>query len=194
MVFLYYTGLINPKPTDFWLIRYGFPILILEFLSVFSILILPNLINNGFKDKVSLYVLFTILLMAFVLTININIFLFLYFILSIFIKYFVFKKQKVSVGFMNDFKGIMVTTFAFLTSLSLAFVFSSSLINIYPDQIEILKQFIIEEVKVNIKGEIFNNPSLVALWGMLHFAFLFIFTLLIDFSNIKRSKLNHRSF
>ena len=92
MILFYYTGLAFPEETNFWLVSYGFPILMLEFLGICVIVLLLSIINKENQKRMPILGLIVIMLMAFAFTALFNIILYLYFLISTGIKYVAFKK------------------------------------------------------------------------------------------------------
>ena len=177
MIIFFFVGLAYPEETDFWLVKYGFTLLILEVVSSgFLIFSLPSLS----KKKIDLFLIIGfIFYLGFALPFAAysNILLVPYFIVSGSIKYFYFNKKDVKDELRRRIGTIFFTAFSFSFSIVCALLLSPLLTNIFPTQIELLKN-----VFVNLgggSGDIAENPGIIALWGVFYFVFLMLFDLIL---------------
>ena len=64
MTFLYYNGLAHPEKSNYWLAKFGFAILILEFFSVFVVIALLELADEASRRRASGVPIFVIVVGA----------------------------------------------------------------------------------------------------------------------------------
>jgi hypothetical protein len=178
----------NPEETNYWIVRFGFPILILEFLSLFV------LISLGLFDYdvyLGACLLIAIVLTALFFTIFINILAFLYFLLIILINFLAFRREK-NVEENDGGEGINVLRIVALSwffALMIGFFASPILTNFYPEQINAIENFYTNQLppSVHVEGNV-STGSLVVLGGITYFFCSFIFTLVEIIYSWKKRK------
>ena len=182
MIFSYYKGLMYPEQTNYWLVKNGVPIMLLEFLSIFSvILLLPtSLIEKHMlikeagllaNKKIGRWIfLIAIMCMAFFVTFIYNILLFFYFLLSNTVKYLAFIQIKTSKEGNETMKSFGVMVISVVLSFLLAFVFSFFINSIFSHQLYLLNQF--EEDVFQKSGVVGgSNLGFFAIWRFTTFLF-----------------------
>ena len=184
MILFYYNGLLYPQETNYWIAQFGLPILFLELLSLFVFISLSIFDYNSYMGGILLIV---IVLIALFFTFFFNILIFLYFLLSIFIKFIAFKKERNIEETDEDMGGLGVTTLSWLIAIFIGIVFSSILNNFFPTQIEIIKKFILEQLPtgVHIVG---NIGGMIPLWGISYFTCSIIFNIVVIIYNFRKNK------
>lgn len=189
MIFLYYNGFMNPEETNYWIVRFGLPILFLEFLGLLAFIFLGMVVYYKAYDEWPMLLLIVIILIAFGFTVFINILIFLYFLLSIIIKFFVFRTTKDAEVDEEEPDLILVVALSWGISLAIGFLASPILTNFYPEKINVIENFHISQLPpgVHLEGNI-STGSLTVLWGISYFFFSFMFTLVQIIYNWKKRK------
>jgi len=186
MILFYSYGLLYPQETNYWIAQFGLPILFLEILSLFVFISLSIFDYDPYMGSI---LFIAIVLIAFFFTFFFNILVFLYFLLSIFIKFFAFKKKITIEENDEDLGGFGVTTLSWFIAIFIGVVFSSILNNFFPNQIEIINKYIIEQLPtgVHIIG---NFGGLIPLWGVSYFSCSMIFNIVAIIYNFRKKKKN----
>lgn len=187
MIPCYYNGFMYPEANDFWIVRYGAPILIFELFSIITVFVLLDLANGRDAIKPLEYakVAFFPILVSFVIAYIFNIWMFPYFFLSISLKYFAFRKIKYSDELSRRISTLVISVVAMVTSMFIGFFCSSSLLDIFPHQSIIINQFITENSPFPISSggdgmDVQNMAGAIMLWGVCYFIFLFLFTIIYE--------------
>jgi len=186
MIYYFIRGFLYPIETNFWLVHYGFPIIMMEFFSFFAIMMIPEIIAT--KKIKTIFALLIVILFAFAISfIFYSYWVFLFFILTILSKFFVVYTVE---DYENETKLYVTMMIAFILSAFLALVFSV-FGNAFPIQQELLRNRIIETATrlkgSSIKGEIVDNPAYIVAWGVIYYIML---TLFQTFNLIKFQKKN----
>jgi len=184
MISFFYNGFLYPIESDFWIVRFGIPILVFELCSIFVILFFLSITgeDKSFNWAIFLSTFVFPLFFCFAVSFFYNIFLFPYFLLSIFIKYLGFRKIKN----FDDFPGLTITSLSLLFSMVIGGVFESYLSKSYPAQSEIIVDYIINNMPV--EGDNTITGSFVVLFGFFYFSFQIIFTLIYEIFHNKKRK------
>jgi len=188
MIFYFYNGLLNPVETDFWIVKYGIPIIFLELLSLFGYILSSGVIESRSTEgsPVFLFFLGLIIVFAFAISFLFNILLFFYFLISLIIKFFAlrYSKNENDNNKSNKFDDLGASALSWLFSIFIGFFGSPILRDSYSEQINAIDEFIINNLSDGIQLTSSDIPGsslggLAALWGMSYFALLFLFNLLI---------------
>ena len=184
MILFYYNGLLYPPETNYWITQIGLPILFLEILSIFVFI---SLSISDYDSYMGGILLIAILLIAFFFTFFFNILIFLYFLLSIAIKFIAFKKKRNVEEADEGIGGLGVTALSWLIAIFIGAVFSPILNNFFPNQIEIINEYILEQLPtgVHITG---NFGGMIPLWGISYFSCSIIFNIVVIIYNYKKNK------
>jgi len=181
MIFLFYNGLMYPEETNYWIITFGLPILILEICSLFVPILLANMIMYRSYDGWPLYSLIVIMVIAFCFTYFFNIILFFYFLLSSIIKFIVFKNKKNQEDFDEAIGGLGITAVSILISMIVATILITLFSDFFSYQIQLIEEFIYSQIPPNV--EIVGNMEyvlggLISFWGILYFSISLLLNLL----------------
>ena len=166
-----------PVESDFWLIKNGFLILIIEFFSLFIIVFLSDFwqerqSRSEHKTIHPLVGLCAVLLMTSIIIIVFNPLLLLYFLVSIGVKFFRFRSEtsRSTIAMNQVYSVIFLVLSAFATLL-----FSQIMLS-FSDQIIAYRSFF-ESLPGKMSGAVVDNPGFIAMWGFFYFIFLSIFEL-----------------
>ena len=203
MILFYYMGLAYPKQTDFWLVRYGFLILFFEFLSLFVIVLVlmmageEDITLKPFKwihtNWIPIFFLGLIIFMAFAASSIFNFLVFPYFLLSIAIKYFAFKKINTVKGtdekMIGVLRGVLASMLSLCPALFLPIPFLSTVRDTFSHQTDILAKFILENMPPS-HGNISTGdiPVWIALAGIIYFISFPLFDSIISFYELKTGR------
>jgi len=187
MILFFYNGFLYPIVTDFWIVRYGIPVLIFELCSIFMIFFLLSITSKEKKFTWLIFIFFFIMpiIFSFFLTYIFNIYMFPYFLLSIFIKFIVFRKIDES----HDFTGVIITILSIPLSMAIGAIFNSMILDRFPYQSGLINSYMDSLAKSS--GNMNNPAGFFALWGIFYFSFLILFTLLFEIL-IWRKKLKNK--
>jgi hypothetical protein len=166
-------GYFYPLETNFWLIHWGFPIIMMEFFSIFVMFIVPA-IKLKIETKTLTPLLIIVIFVGIISFLSNNYKIFLFFILTILSKFFI---DYYSIDYENNMKLYVSVIVALIFSAILAAIFSG-IGNNFPIQQDLLKNKFIEtstRYGGSIKGNIVENPAIIALWGLLYYLLLTIF-------------------
>jgi len=167
-----------PVETDFWLMRNGFPIMILEFLTPIVILIIGKYHGKetGFKStgttsKEGLMVaLLVVCIAALIVSFSVsNLLLFGYFLLSVILK-FINSKSKIDMRIEG--RGVFFTVVMWGVSMISAVPFSGIFL-LFPSKIAEHVNFL-KTLPGEHAGAIIDNPGLLVMWGTIYFLLLSI--------------------
>ncbi len=191
MIFWFGYCFFFPIETGLWLVKDGFALITLEFLSVFMLVLIPAAFGKetGWKSSRGKFsmafegpkaagrgnradVLFAIILislMAFLWTfLSDAIYLFGYFVVSSVIKAVLITKRKDA---LQEGKEAAIIGIAMLASALLA-ILVSPVFHLFPENLEILREAFVGK---NASGLIVDNPGFMAAWGMLYFLLIMAF-------------------
>lgn len=163
-----------PRETGFWLLRNGFPILMLEFFSVFTVLLVADILKKktGWVSKSkgnAKLGLLLILAMAFGVTYAFNVLLFFYFLLSTGIKFFECRSKK---DMVSEAQQAGLSGAVFIASAFVSLVFGP-LMKIFGTQIS---EYQLWGSIPGMSGAIVDNPGVLALWGFFYFTCMAAFS------------------
>lgn len=185
-----------PAETDFWLVKNGFPIIMLEFFGIFVMLGLAHFTgkDTGWRasgaykhpklkevfEKISiktgiperrLDMLFTALIglvMAFAFTAIFNIMLFVYFLVSVAVKYFSFlgREHLLHEGLEIGYM-VLFLVFGMFFAMLFSFVFI-----FFPEHTALHQKTFFDvasQTGGSMSGAVVDNPGMITLWGMFYF-------------------------
>jgi hypothetical protein len=195
MIILFYVGIAFPENTNYWLVKNGMGILILEFLSFFSFNIIYSLqvessddwnersiLNKEDSKKagkiLSWFFLFVIIIVALGFTYYINIWLFLYFILVNVIRYFAFLRIKTDVQANKSLDFIIIQMMTLVISGFIALPLSEFFREVFSNQVRLLEQFF-QNLLIESDKSGYANIEFFAAWGIFYFLFLFLIDMII---------------
>jgi hypothetical protein len=199
MIIFFYAGLAYPIQTDYWLVKNGIIIMILEFISIFSTIILlsassaeaekklgvqvSGLLAEKLPRKVNYWIIFVvIMIMALFFTSFYNIWLFFYFLVSNGIKFFGFKQMKITKQINDSVRAFGVTIISLILSAIIGFISSFFIGIFFHDQLDLLYDY----QKSIFSG--FAAIEVFAMWGILYFALLIFFDWYADYWETKTGK------
>lgn len=197
MIFLYLTGFLYPSENDFWLVKNGYTIIYLEFFSILATFCIFFWYDKEIQDKNTyLACLIFISFVVFGLTFIYNIALFFYYLVSLVIKYFAFKKsEKIS---WDGFKNSGISMIIFFISLFSAYLLARGYLSFFNDvfsqQIRLIYMFEEELIKTSTESIPFftstahENIVQMFLWGLIYFILLLITELIWIFYKLKKRK------
>ena len=204
MFCLFLTGLIFPEKTNYWIVLYGIPIMIMEFFSIFSTIILllitnedtekfisvqtSGLIADKFSKKTNYWIAFTLVcIMTFTFSIFLGITFFLYFIVSSFIKYIGYRNidsETQTKGALKSF-GVQVLSLILggLAALPLSALFGM----FFSRQISLMYAF--HQNLLEQQGHTgYAAVGVFAFWGMSYFILLITLDIFADYWEEKTGK------
>lgn len=185
MIYYFVRGFLYPSETDFWLVHYGFPILMMEFLGLFVVPMVSTIKRK--KEIKSVFFLMLIVFLALgVSHVFYNYIIFLFFVLTVLSKFFLVRG---SVNSEKETKLFISIAVALIIGAFLALLFSS-VGDSFHEQQELLRNKIIETGTRDgstISGEIVDNPAFIAAWGVLYYILLTVFVS-FDFILPKKSR------
>ena len=175
MIYYFIRGFLYPTESNFWLVHYGFPIIMMEFFGVFIVLMAPG-IKQKETIKKSVFSISIVLFFALVITILFNnLWIFFYFALSMATKFFIVFSND---DYEKEVKLYVTIMIALILSAFLALIFSG-IGHSFPYQQELLRNKIIETTTrikgSSVSGEIVDNPSYILSWGVIYYILLTIF-------------------
>lgn len=173
MIFYFIRGFLYPVETDFWLVHYGFPILIMEFLGLFIFPMISTIKEK--KEMKNLVFLLIIVFFAFLISfISYNYVVFLFFVLTALSKFFLISNS----GSQRKETRLMISIMAALIIGSFLALLFSGIGSGFPEQQELLRNRIVETGTRHgetIGGEVVDNPAFIAVWGVLYYILLTVF-------------------
>jgi len=191
MILFFYIGAMYPVETNYWLVTNGVPIFIIEFLSIFSILMLLVLTNKKAEERLNIEVsgfivskyskktgyligLICIFLMAFFFFYIYSIWIFGYFLLSHAVKYFAFKKITTVEETNKAINAWGGATVSVILSGLISFFFSGFTGSIFSEQITLMNEYH-REILSNAGATGYASFEFFILWGILYFIMLIFF-------------------
>ena len=186
MIFLYYDGLAHPEKSDYWLARFGFAVLILEFLSVFVVVTLLEVTGKASYERprsVPLFVIVLVSFLAFAFSWLTDIWSFVYFLLAIPTKFIAFRKMKTAEESREKLRSAVVSGSSIVLSALVGVLLAQKYGSAFHAQSQLLGQYLVDSHSTF--GAQTNPDFLVFIgfWGMLHFALSILFDLGIRLEN-----------
>lgn len=190
MIYYFIKGFNLPIETNFWLIRFGLPLIILELFTPILVMFIPDIIIGKKFDIKSCYksmiVVGLSLFFSFLLVYSFsNSFILIIFILSFVSKFFlIFSNSNI-----NELKNRFYFIFILALTLILAFIVSGFLnysgieqqymINYFTEIAYGIRQSLsfLPFFLVNSPVNFFNKPLMIFLWAVFYFIFISIFYL-----------------
>jgi len=199
MILFFYIGLAYPEQTNYWLVKNGLIIMILEFMSIFSMILLLVIANKDAEIQLGVEVkgiladrlsnrtnyfigLICVMIMALVFTSFFNIWLFIYFVISSVVKFIAFKQIKATLQINETIKSIGITLISLILSGIIGFISSIFLSGVFQDQLSLLYKYHSSISTASASIQVF------AFWGILYFAFLIFFDWFADFYEARTGK------
>jgi len=176
MISYFYNGFINPIETDYWIVRFGIPIIFFELCSLFCIIFLLSITGEGKSFNWPIFLLTFLMPVSFCFIISIfyNLLFFLYFLLSIFLKYIGFRKSKD----LNDFPVLTINSLSWLFSMMIAAFFGTIVSNAYKSQNDLIINNIVSNIPASVENTI--TGGFIVLFGISYFTFQIVFTLIYE--------------
>jgi hypothetical protein len=170
MIYYFIRSFLYPVETNFWLIHSGVPLLLMEFIFIFIILIFIRLILKAIPKKGTIFVISLAFLFALTTSITFhNFMLFLFFIGSILSKFLLIKisKDNEKESYLYLY-GLIATLFVLSAFLALIF---SGIGNYFPEQEKLLSKEIIPIVP----SDNMDAPAFFSAFGVLYYILLIAF-------------------
>ena len=199
MILFFYIGLAYPEQTNYWLATNGIIIMILEFISIFSMILLLVIANKNAEIQLGIEVkgiladrlpnrtnyfigLICVMIMALVFTSFYNIWLFVYFLISSIVKFVAFKQIKTTSQTNEKIRSIGITIISLIFSAIIGFILSIFLCGIFQEQLALLYEYHSSVSAASASIQVF------VFWGILYFAFLIFFDWYADFYEARTGK------
>jgi len=204
MFYLFVTGILHPVETNYWIVSHGIPIFIIEFLSIFTTLLLLVFASDKADERLNIEVygpfgslaskkpsyligLILLFIMAFVFLFIFSIWIFAYFVVSHVVKYLSFKNIRTDKETNDAINFWGASTVSFLLA-ALISAFSMGLTSsIFSEQIKLISQNS-RELFENAGGTGSVSIEWIILWGILYFIMLIFFSWLSDYYENKTGK------
>ena len=161
MIYYFIRGFLHPVETNFWLVRYGFLIILMELFCAPAILAIHEIKK---KKRIELFG-FLLIIILFPLLFSFgygNYKVFLFFVLTILSKFFLIKSE----NYEKDVKLSVSVMIAFMIGAFLSSIFLTKTVNIFAHQ---------QELFASVNGVFINNPVQILIWGVLYYLLLTIF-------------------
>lgn len=186
MILLYYNGLAHPEKSDYWLARFGFAILILEFFSVFVVISLLEMTGKASCERprgVSSFVVVLVSLLAFVFSWLTDIWSFVYFLIAIPTKFIAFGKMKTTEESREKLRSAVVSGSSMVLSALVGVFLAKKYGSAFHAQAQLLGQYLVDS-RSSFGAQ--TDPDFlvfIGFWGMLHFASSILFDLGVRLEN-----------
>jgi hypothetical protein len=130
----------------------------------------------------SWFVFLMILFMAFTITYFLDIYLFIYFLLALAVRYYFLRKSTDEEKSNEWIKSVVIPAASIVFSAFVARVLMDPILPSFSHQITVLKLYFQAHAPtwIHFKGIMFDNPGYIALWGVVYFVFILLFTLLAN--------------
>ena len=172
LAFYFVYSFIYPVETNYWLANNGLLIMILEFLSIFVVLLIASILNkktegwtktNGDPRIIAIIVI----IIAFVFSYSLeNTVLFGYFVVSSIVKILQFREQK---DMVNEGKQVSISLIIMILTIFPAIIISNLIP--FPEQISLYKEYF-ESLPGVGNGAFIDNAGGIALWGLFYFGLM----------------------
>jgi hypothetical protein len=191
MLLFFILGAMYPVETNFWLVSNGVPILIIEFISIFSISLLLVITNKKAEEHLNIqmsgifgsivskktgYIFFLIcvFIMAFSFLFIYSIWILLYFLISHLVKYFAFKQSSTTEETNRAINAWGGATVSIILSALISFFLSSYTYSIFAEQITLMNEYH-QEILSNSGVTGSASFEVFIMWGILYFIMLIFF-------------------
>jgi hypothetical protein len=178
MTFLYYDGLAHPERSDYWLAKFGFAILILEFFSVFVVMALLELAGKASYRRASvvpIFIIAVVTFLAFAFSWLTDIWSFVYFLVAIPTKFVAFRRIETTAESREKFRSAVVTGSAIIASMLAGALLAKKYQSAFEAQAQLLGKYLADSSSPLAAQ---TDPSFlifIGFWGMLHFSLSILF-------------------
>lgn len=167
MIIYLIRGFFYPVESNFWLVQWGLPIMIMEFFSIFGVFSVLSLKKK--REIKTFFGLLAVILFAILIGFRFNNYMvILFFILTLLSKFFITTTDH----YEKETKIYASIAIAFLLSIFLAVIFSKAGY-FFPAQQELLRNTMIE--RGILEGDFVENPAFLLAWGVCYYILLTIF-------------------
>lgn len=183
MTFLYYNGLAHPEKSGYWLAKFGFAVLILEFFSVFVVIALLEIADKAPYRRpkgAPVFVLVVVTLLAFAFSWLADIWSFVYFLAAIPTKFVAFRRTKTAAESMERFRSAVVTGNAIVSSALIGAFLAKKVGAAFYAQSQLLGQYLADSSFPLAAQTSQDFLVFIGFWGMLHFSLSILFDAGID--------------
>jgi len=178
MAFLYYNGLAHPEATSYWLAKFGFAILTLEFFSVFVVIALLEIADKASYRRASgvpAFVIVVVTLLAFAFSWLADIWSFVYFLIAIPMKFIAFRRMETTAESMEKFRSAIVTGSAIVSSALVGALLAKKYESAFHAQAQLLGQYLADSNSpLAMQGDQ-GFLVFIGFWGLLHFSLSILF-------------------
>jgi hypothetical protein len=178
MTFLYYNGLAHPEESSYWLAKFGFAILILEFFSVFVVIALLELTDKASYRRASgvpIFVIVVVTLLAFAFSWLADIWSFVYFVVAIPTKFIAFRRMETTAESRERFRSAVVTGSAIVASALVGTLLAAKYESSFDAQAQLLGQYLADSSSSLAAQTSHGFLVFIGFWGMLHFSLSILF-------------------
>jgi hypothetical protein len=178
MIFLYYRGLSHPVESGYWLARFGFAILILEFFSVFVVIALLEITDKASYRRASgvpIFVIVIVTLLAFAFCWLADIWSFVYFLVAIPMKFIAFRRLETTAESRERFRSAIVTGSAIVSSALVAALLTKKYESAFHAQAQLLGQYLVDSNSPLAVQTTQGFLVFIGFWGVLHFLLSILF-------------------
>jgi hypothetical protein len=178
MAFLYFNGLAHPEKSNYWLAKFGFAILILEFFSVFVVIALLELTDEASHRRASgvpIFVIVVVTLLAFAFSWLADIWSFVYFLVAIPMKFIAFRRMETTVESREKLRSAVVTGSAIVSSALVGALLAKKYESAFHAQAQLLGQYLVDSSSPLAAQTNHGFLMFIGFWGMLHFSLSILF-------------------
>lgn len=183
MIYQFYNALVYPVETNFWIVDFGLPIMILEIFNIFVPVFLGILLVYESFNSWPLYSLLIILIIAFIFTCFFNIILFLYFLASAIIRFMTFYYR--SIRDENETKSweFEINTFSLLFAMFLGAITAFIVKDFFSDQISLIEQYLNSKISFGrfVGNEDFFSGAFISFCGVFYFSLPLLLNIFLKF-------------
>jgi hypothetical protein len=178
MTFLYFNGLAHPEESNYWLAKFGFAILILEFFSVFVVIALLELTDKASYRRASgvpIFVIVVVTLLASAFSWLADIRSFVYFLVAIPIKFIAFRRMETTAESREKLRSAVVTGSAIVSSALVGALLAKKYESAFHAQSQLLGQYLVDSGSPLAAQTSHDFLMFIGFWGMLHFSLSILF-------------------
>ena len=178
MAFLYYDGLSHPEESDYWLAKFGFAILILEFFSVFVVIALLELTDRAPHRRASgvpIFVIVVVTLLAFAFSWLTDLWSFVYFPIAIPMKFIAFRRIETAAESRQKLRSAVVTGGAIVSSALVGALLAKKYESAFDAESQLLAQYLVDSSSPLAAQTTAGFLVFLGFWGILHFSLSILF-------------------
>jgi hypothetical protein len=170
--------LAHPEKSNYWLAKFGFAILILEFFSVSVVIALLELTDRAPHRRASgvpIFVIVVVTLLAFAFSWLADLWSFVYFLVAIPMKFIAFRRIETTAESREKLRSAVVTGSAIVSSALVGALLAMKFGGAVDAEAQLLAQYLVDSSSPLAAQTTAGFLVFLGFWGILHFSLSILF-------------------